>query len=100
MKSNSFPDILKNAEIAPCFKKGGKGEKENYRLVSVLSNFLKIFKRLIYNQLNEFMETKFSKFLIGFRKNDNTQHTLLRMTEKWKTQLNKRKKIGVIFVDL
>ena len=46
------------------------------------------------------METKFSKFLIGFRKNHNTQYTLLRMIENWKTQLIKRKKISVIIMDL
>ena len=30
LKNNFFPDILKNAEITPCFKKGDKGEKENF----------------------------------------------------------------------
>ena len=73
-----------------CFKKGDKGEKEYYRPVSILSNFSKVFEKLIYNQLNEFMETKFSKFLIGFRKNYNTQYAVLRMIENWKTQLSKR----------
>ena len=52
--------------------------------------------RLIYNQLNEFMEAKFSKFLTGFRKKHNTQYARLRMTENLKVQLNKRTKIGVI----
>ena len=46
------------------------------------------------------METKFSKFLTGFRKKHNTQYILLRMIENWKTQLNKRKKNGVIIMDL
>ena len=46
------------------------------------------------------METKFSKFRTGFRKNHNTQYELLRMIEGWKTQLNKRNKIGVIIMDL
>ena len=46
------------------------------------------------------METKFSKFRTGFRKNHNTQYALLRMIEAWKTQLNKRNKIGVIIMDL
>ena len=76
--------ILKNAEITPCFKKGDKGEKENYRPVSILSNFSKAFERLIYSQLNEFMETKFSKFLTGFQKNHNTHYALQRMIENWK----------------
>ena len=46
------------------------------------------------------METKFSKFLTGFRKNHNTQYTLLRMIENWKTQLSKRNRIGAIIMDL
>ena len=66
LRNNFFPDILKNAEITLCFKKGEKGEKENYRPVSILSNFSKVFERLIYNELNEFLETKLSKFLNGF----------------------------------
>ena len=68
LKNNIFPEILQNAEMTFCFKKGDKCEKEYYRPVSILSNFSKVFEKLIYNQLNEFMETKFSKFLIGFRK--------------------------------
>ena len=97
LKNNFFPDIPKNAEITSYFKKGDKSEKENYRQVSILSNFSKVFARLICNQLNEFIETK---FFTGFRKNHNTQYTLLRMIKNWKAQLNKRKKIGVIIMDL
>ena len=83
-----------------CCKKWDMGGKEIYRPVSILSNFSKVFERLIYNQLNDFMETKFSKFLTGFRKNHNAQNALLRMIENWKMQLNKRKRIGVIVMDL
>ena len=46
------------------------------------------------------METKFSKFLTGFPKNHNTQYTVLRMIENWKTQLSKRNRIGAIIMDL
>ena len=41
----------------------------------------------------------FSNFSLAFEKN-NTQYALLRMIENWKTQLNKRKKNGVIIMDL
>ena len=43
LKNNFFPDVIKNAEITPCFKKEDKSEKENYRPVSILSNFSKAF---------------------------------------------------------
>ena len=44
------------------------------------------------------MEIKFLKFLTGFRKNHNKQFALQRMIGNRKTQLNKRKKIGVIIM--
>ena len=46
------------------------------------------------------MDTKFSKFFTGFRKKHNTQYALLKMMKNWKTQLNKRRKIAVIIMDL
>ena len=46
------------------------------------------------------MSDKFSKYLTLLRKNHNTQHALLNMTENWKSNLNKRNKIGAIFMDL
>ena len=46
------------------------------------------------------MSDKFSKYLTGFRKNHNTQHALLNMTENWKSNLDKGNKIAAIFMDL
>ena len=46
------------------------------------------------------MENKFSKYLTGFRKNPNTQNSLLRTIESWKTKLNNGSKVGVIIMDL
>ena len=49
-------------------------KNKNYRVVSILSNFPKVFERLIYNQLSEFMETKYSKFRTGSRR--KSQYTI------------------------
>ena len=46
------------------------------------------------------MEPRFSHLLCGFRKNLNTQHSLLKMLEKWKLVLDKGCNIGAIFMDL
>ena len=98
--NGKFPDTLKRADVTPIFKKGNDNEKENYRPVSMLSTFSKVFEKLLFEQINDHMQSKFSKHLTGFRKNHSTQNALLVMIEKWKTILNKKLKVGALFMDL
>ena len=100
VKSGNFPDILKYADITPVFKKGDTTDKTNYRPINTLSNFSKVFEKLIYAQINPFMEPKLSKYLAGFRAKHNTQHALLKMIETWRAMLNKGNKFGAIIIDL
>ena len=46
------------------------------------------------------MQNKFSKYLTDFRKNHNTQNSLLSMIESSKVRLNNGSKVGVIIMDL
>ena len=66
----------------------------------MLSIFSKVFEKLLFEQINDHMQSKFSKHLTGFRKNHSTQNALLVMIEKWKTILNKKLKVGALFMDL
>ena len=99
IRSGTFPEILKEAEVAPVFKKGDPASKTDYRPVSILSNFSKLFKKIIFLQLNHYMQNKFSIYLTSFRKNHNTHHVLLKMIETWKTKLNMSHKVGLIYTD-
>jgi hypothetical protein len=51
-----FADILKIAKIQCIFKKGDEHDMKNYRPISILSVFYKILKKLVFNQLNSFVE--------------------------------------------
>ena len=82
---------MKVTEISPVFKKLENISKDNYRPISTLRNFAELLESIIYLQLNDYMENKFSKYLTGFRKNHNTQNSLLRMIESWKANLNNGK---------
>ena len=46
------------------------------------------------------MQSKFLKYLTGFRKSHNTQNSLVRMIECWKAKLNSGSKVGVLIMDL
>ena len=89
----------KLAELTGVYKKKDPLSKQNYRPVSVLSHASNIFEKIVYEQINSFMEPRFSHLLGGFGKN-HTQHSLLKMLEKWRLVLNKECNIGAIFMDL
>ena len=91
---------MKAAEVTRIFKKNDDLDKENYRPVSVLPHVSKIIERVMYIQIENFMEDKLSKLLTGFRKNHSTQHCLVNMLEKWKNTLDKGGFVCAIFMDL
>ena len=82
----NFPGILKYADVTQVFIKGDVTDKKNYRTISTLTNYSKIFEKLIYNQIFEFINPKLSTYIPEFRKNSNTLHTLLKPGdhETWK----------------
>ena len=60
----------------------------------------KVIERIMYTQIESFMEDKLPKLLTGFRKNHSTQHCLINMLEKWKNTLDKRGFVCAMFIDL
>ena len=100
LKDGLFPNELKLTNVSPVFKKDDDLNKENYRPVSILSHMSKVFERIFYKQIDRFMTSKFSPFLCGFRKNRNSQYSLLKMIEVWKNNLDKGNEIAVILMDL
>ena len=96
VKSGNFLDILKYADITTVFIKSDATSKTNYKLISTLSNFSKKLEKLIYVQIDSFMELKLSNCVAGFHAKYNTQHVLLKLIETWRATLSKCNKIGVI----
>ena len=82
-----FPCNFKFADVSPIFKKGDRLQKENYRPISILSTVSKIFEKIMFKQVNEFIEPISSKYLCGFRKNRSAQHCLIHMLEKLKKKV-------------
>ena len=79
---------MKLADVTPVYKKKSKNSKDNYRPVSILSNISKIYERCIYDQIQLFFDSLFSKYQCGFRRGYNAQHWLVSLIEKWKKSVD------------
>ena len=56
LRSGIFPDTWKRANVVSVHKKNEKNLKENYRSISLLPIFSKIFEKLIYESLYSHLE--------------------------------------------
>ena len=55
---------------------------------------------MLSEQLAEFFEIIFDKFLCAFRKGNGCQTTLLKLLEDWKLALEQNKNLAAILIDL
>ena len=95
-----FPDSLKLANITPVHRKDETTDKENYRPVSVLPLFSKIFEKVIYDQLSQYLEKYLNSLLCGFRKAHSSQHALFKLLQAWQEELDKSGFVGTMLMDL
>lgn len=78
LKSGKFPDKLKFSIIKPIFKKGEKNKAENYRPLSILPSFSKIFESVVNKQLKSYLNINslLSESQHGFRTGYSTSSAL------------------------
>ena len=100
INKNEFPLFLKLADVIPVFKKGSKNAKHNYRPINILKNISKVYEKVMFKQIGDFMENFFAKFQCGFRKGYSAQQCLIALIEKWKSATDKGKSFGALLTDL
>ena len=79
-----IPNDIKIAKVIPVYKSGPKDVFSNYRPISVLPFFSKIFEKLAYNRLLNHIEKHaiLNPNQYGFRKNHSTDMALIDITDK------------------
>jgi hypothetical protein len=102
MKHGVFPSDLKVGNITPIYKKDNEEHLENYRPVSTIPIFGKIFEKVIYSRLYSFLVSKniITESQFGFRKSHSTSHALNYSVEEIEKELKVGKHVLGIFIDL
>ena len=102
MESGTFPKILKTGKITPVFKKGNPQIFDNYRPISLLPIFGKIFEKIIYSRLYSFFISQMVIYekQFGFRTNHSTSHAVNYSVHKILKNLEEKNHVIGIFIDL
>ena len=100
--SGIFADDWKCARVTPLFKQGESFDLNNYRPISVISVVAKVFERIVYDQLYNFLSSEeiISKLQSGFWSLHSTVTALLEATDSWAFNIDRGYVNAVVFLDL
>jgi len=97
-----YPERLKFSLIMLIYKNGVKSSQSNYRLISLLPVFSKIFKKFIYKKLFHHLNNNvtLNQHQYGFRNEVSTENASYILLNEILTALNNKQMVGGIVCDL
>ncbi len=95
-----FPDPLKKADVTPVYKKENRLIKGNYRPVSVLISFSKVFEMAMSDQMDPHLKLIYHPLLSAYIKNIGCGSTLTYLLETWRRALDEDQYVGLVMMDL
>ena len=103
IKEGKFSENLKQAFATPLFQKRNPEDSLNYRPNSVTSALSKFFEKAFFcSQITNFLkrEQLMSISEFGYLKQISTTDAILKSTEKIRSELNTKKNVTSVFLDL
>ena len=102
MTIGHFPDNLKVGKVTPIFKKGNTEDVGNFRPVSTLPIFGKIFEKVIYRRIYDFALSQniLDQNQFGFRKSHGTSYAVNYSMKIVLDALKDKQHVLGIFIDL
>lgn len=99
--TSTFPEQLKLTKITPILKSGKPDQPTNYRPICIVPVIDKIIEKIVNSELLEYLETNniLNNKQYGFRNKSNTNTALFDFISLIQNNLDKRKKVGAIFID-
>lgn len=100
VSTNVFPEKWKVSRVCPVFKSGDKKLFNNYRPVSILSSFAKVFEQIIYQRLFKHVSPCITSMQHGFMPKQSTSTNLLTLTDFIISNMDNGDQTDVIYMDM
>ena len=99
--SGIYPESWSKGLIVPIYKKGEISDPNNYRGITLISTFAKIFSLILRNRLNDWCEREhvFNEFQFGFRNERSTSDCIFILNSLIQKTLNENSNLYCTFVD-
>lgn len=96
------PSFFKQSVVTLLHKKGSRSEIENFRPISLINNFAKIFEKCLKNRLLDFLKINhvLADNQFGFTEGSGTADAIYHLTSEVVGNLNNSKKSLAVFIDL
>ena len=96
-----FPTSLKVAKVIPIFKSGKRNDVSNYRPISLLSVFSKIYEKIMYKRVVSFLNKNKTIYnrQYGFRARHSCEHALLDAQHKLTCTLDRKETALLLLID-
>lgn len=99
LSSGIFPNIWKVAAVVPVHKSGVKSLVNNYRPISKLCIFEKIFESLVYPHLLYIVKTQIIPEQHGFFRGRSIETNLINFVEYLQSEMDQRVQVDVVYAD-
>ena len=102
ISSGDIPADLKIARVVPLHKKNSRTDVGNYRPVSVLSVVSKVIEKLVFKQLNSYLNDQNLLYELqsGFRPSYSTDTSLIHLFDHIKKENDNGNYTGMVLLDL
>lgn len=101
-QSGKIPSQWKESIVTPVYKSGDPSELTNYRPISVINNFAKIFENAVKSRLINFFHNHnvITDCQYGFIQNSSTENAVVDFLEKTVNAVDESLKCAAVFLDL
>nr|CAI5827926.1 unnamed protein product [Callosobruchus analis] len=99
INTKTYPDIWKTTKVCPVLKTGDFSEIENYRPISIICNFSKLFEIILYNTIYTPLKRSITVSQHGFVTERSTVTNLACLTQFISEKLDNLSQVDVIYTD-
>lgn len=102
LEHGTFPKKWKRSLVIPIEKKTNTIKHDEFRPINMVPSYEKLIEKVVHEQVMKYIESSdlLTIFQSGFRKNHCCESAIQSVIVNWKSAINSKKVIGVIFLDL